>query len=226
MEQNIATKLKFITRKLELAFGCPVREGTRDPLDVLIRTILSQSTNDRNRDRAYESLRRQFSTWEKVMQASVAEISAAIRVAGLFNQKGKRIKEILQWIQTNFGSFDISEICQWPPQQAIDTFCGLPGIGIKTISVVLLFACGHDVFPVDTHIHRISKRVGLIQSNTLAEKAHRILGKVVPKGKAYSLHLNLLRLGQTICLARKPLCVECPIIQVCNFGQENIKFKD
>ncbi|MCD6167073.1 endonuclease III [bacterium] len=223
MEQDIGEKLQFITRKLELAFGCPVREKASDLLEVLIRTILSQNTNDRNRDRAYENLRQQFSTWQQVMQAPVEAISSAIRAAGLSNQKGKRIKEILQWIHSNLRTLDISEICQWPPQQVIETFCRLPGIGIKTISVVLLFGCGHDIFPVDTHIHRISKRVGLITSTTSAEKAHQILGKLIPPGKAYSLHLNLLQLGRTICLARNPLCAKCPIGTVCNFGQKLAK---
>ncbi|MGQ9559400.1 MAG: endonuclease III domain-containing protein [Candidatus Oleimicrobiaceae bacterium] len=213
----LAARTAQVTCLLEEAFGEPRWHGPADPLDVLIRTILSQNTNDRNRDLAYDALRARYPRWELLLDAPVEEIAAAIRVAGLSNQKSARIKQILAWIAHRYGALDLRPICAQPPGEVIDTFMRLKGIGIKTISVVLMFACGHDIFPVDTHVHRICLRLGLVPPGSSAEKTHRLMQPLVPQGKAYSLHMNLLRLGRSICRARTPNCQACPLRTLCPY---------
>jgi len=216
---NDSDRVALIVRLLEKYFGIPQWDGRSQPLDNLIKTILSQSTNDRNRDRAFEALQQKFSSWEQVMTASPAEIAAAIRVAGLANQKSVRVKDILNWINQRYGSLNLDFICDMAPAEVIATFMQLKGIGIKTISVVLLFSCGVDIFPVDTHVHRICRRIGFVPENASAEKTHWLMQPLVPTGKAFSLHNNLLQLGRTICKARQPQCAGCPVAEECNFAQ-------
>ncbi|MBN1155746.1 endonuclease III [candidate division KSB1 bacterium] len=214
MNQRVAD----ITKSLENHFGEPKWAGGGRPLNSLINTVLSQNTNDKNRDAAYEALRKKYPAWEDVMNSSPAEIAAAIRPAGLSNQKSVRIKHILEWIYETYGSLDIDFICSRNPQEVIDEFMQLKGIGIKTISVVLMFTCGVDIFPVDTHVHRICRRIGLVPDNASAEKTHHLMQSLVPGNKSYSLHMNFLKLGRTICKAAKPRCDECPIVRLCNYG--------
>lgn len=204
---------------LEKHFGEPKWKGKGNTLNSLIKTIISQNTNDRNRDMAYEALKKKFSNWEAVMEANSQQIAEVIRPAGLSNQKSERIREILQWIYKTYGSLDLNFICNKDPREVIQTFMQLKGIGIKTISVVLMFSCGVDIFPVDTHVHRICKRIGLVPQRSSAEKTHWLMQPLVPDGKSYSLHMNFLRLGRTICKARKPKCNECPILKFCKYGQ-------
>jgi len=205
----------LITERLESAFGEPVWQSGEDPLAALILTVLSQSTNDRNRDFAFHRLRTAFPDWESVSRAPSTAIAEAIRPAGLANQKSVRIRDILHWVKENYGSFDLSPLCAQDPREVSATFMQLKGIGIKTISVVLMVACGADVFPVDTHVHRICQRLGLVPQGVSAEKTHELMQPLVPPGKSYSLHMNLLRLGRTICQARKPRCAECPVALWC-----------
>jgi endonuclease-3 len=187
-------------------------------------TVLSQNTNDRNRDIAYQRLHDRFPTWQEVMQAERDAVIEAIRPAGLANQKGQRIQEILHWIQDQYGALNLDVLCDMDPQEAMDTFCQLKGIGVKTMAVVLTFSCGKDIFPVDTHVHRLCKRIGLVPANTpSADKTFYLMKERVPKGKAFSFHLNLINHGRSICKARKPLCEQCPLTQVCDYyvAQEN-----
>ncbi|MDZ7377237.1 MAG: endonuclease III [candidate division KSB1 bacterium] len=206
-----------IVAALEQHFGVPERNTELDPLSNLILTVLSQNTNDKNRDRAYQRLRAAFPTWEAVMQAPVEAIETAIRPGGLAKQKSLRIKNILEWIYQHYGALNLDALCAMDPEEAIDTFCQLKGIGVKTISVVLMFSCGVDIFPVDTHVHRICRRLGLVPANASAEQTFWLMQPVVPPGKSFSFHINLLNLGRSICLARKPRCSECPISQHCDY---------
>jgi endonuclease III len=204
-----------VVQRLEAAFGEPKWQGNGDPLGDLILTVLSQSTNDNNRDVAYGRLRERFPDWKEAMEAPATEIADAIRPAGLGNQKSVRIKDILIWIYKTYGDFDLDFICDEDPQQIIDTFIQLKGVGIKTISVVLMFTCGVDIFPVDTHVHRICKRLELVPENATAEKTHHLMQPKIPTGSCYSLHMNFLKLGRTICQARTPKCPECPLKDIC-----------
>ncbi len=210
-------KLEKIIEVLEREFGVPRWEGRKDPLGTLIGTILSQNTSDTNSHRAYASLRERFPEWEDMLEADVEDIADAIRVGGLANQKAIRIKEILGWIKGTYGKLSLDFVCDMDTEEVIRTFTGLKGIGLKTVNVMLLFACGRDVFPVDTHIHRVSGRLGLIPPKTPPEKAHELMARMVPEGKSYSLHLNMIKFGRTVCGAQNPKCHICPLFNECTY---------
>ncbi len=204
---------------LESRFGIPARDTEMDPMSNLILTVLSQSTNDKNRDTAYRRLIEKYPQWEQVMNANVKDVEDAIRPGGLAKQKSERIREILRWIYNENGGFNLDNLCEMNADDAIDKFCRLKGVGVKTITVVLMFSCGVDVFPVDTHVHRICRLAGLVPEKASAEKTFWLMRPLVPTGKSFSLHMNLLKLGRTICLARKPRCEHCPIHHVCHYYQ-------
>jgi len=207
--------VREIAKRLEAHYGKQVWRGRREVLDVLIRTILSQNTNDRNRDRAYNALRARFASWQSLAQAEVSQIASAIREGGLAQQKAKRIKEIIEWVRLNTSSFSLDFVCDMELEDAYKFLTSFKGVGPKTAHVVLAFACGHDVFPVDTHILRVSKRLGLLSTRTTLESAHKIWVNLVPCGQAYSLHLNMIRFGREICKAGNPRCEECFLRELC-----------
>jgi endonuclease-3 len=214
---DLKEKAAKVTAALEKTLGRPQRDSVLDPLSNLILTVLSQNTNDKNRDQAYTRLKQRFPSWDQVMRANVREIEDAIRPGGLAKQKSERIQNILKWILHEYGQLDLDFLCNENSDATIDKFCQLKGIGIKTITVVLMFSCGVDVFPVDTHVHRICRRLGFVPDKATAEKTFWVMKSLVPKGKSFSLHMNFLKLGRTICLARKPRCEECPIATHCDF---------
>ena len=214
MEESLR-KVQKIIENLEKRFGEPKWTGRSNPLDDLILTILSQNTNDANRDAAYRRLRVSIPDWESVAKAPIETIAEAVRPAGLGNRKDAHIKNVLNWLKTTRGALDLDFLCDLPVAEAQRIFIGLKGVGIKTISVVLMFSCGADVFPVDTHVHRICKRLGLVPEQASAEKTHELMQPLVPQGKSFSLHMNFLKLGRTICKAQKPRCAECPLAALC-----------
>ena len=211
--------MKRISRMLERAYGIPRKERARDPLDTLILTLLSQNTNDRNRDRAYEALRTQFPHWEEVLRADVKELIQAIRPGGLAQQKAGRIKEILQWVQTHFGETSLRALGKMDSRTIREAFGSLKGVGPKTVHCLLLFGLGREAFPVDTHVLRVGKRLGLIPVEMSAEKAHSWMAPLVPKGKSLSLHVNLIRVGRSFCRANNPRCPGCFLIKECLHSQ-------
>ena len=197
----------------------------RPPLsavDELVSTILSQSTTDLNRDRAFNGLRERFESWEAVMNGDTADIEAAIRVAGLSRQKAPRIKAALQFVYDSQGAFSLDFLKAMPVEEARAWLTQMRGVGVKTASIILLFSLGMPAFPVDTHVHRISKRLGLIPPKAGAEKAHYILEEALPPETYLDAHLNLIRLGREICKARNPNCKVCPLNELCAYykGQE------
>ena len=218
---KLKAKAEFISETLEGLLGVPTRDGAGDVLACLILTILSQNTTDVNRDKGYAELKARFPTWEDVLCADVKAIARAIRLAGLGNQKSQTLKNFLTWLKTEYGELSLEFLHDMETEKALELLCQHKGIGIKTASVTLSFACGREVFPVDTHILRISKRLGLIPSNCSAEKAHQVLPPIVPAGKAYPFHMNLIYFGRQICDARKPLCERCPLTQHCLYYKEN-----
>jgi len=213
-------KIRHILRALERRFGNPTWHGPSDPLDDLIKTVLSQNTNDRNRDRAYDRLKERFPTWEKVLTAQTQTIAKAIRVGGLGNQKSTRIKALLAWLKHTYGELSLDPICDMDFDEALGTYGHLKGVGVKTVAVVLMFACGKDIFPVDTHVHRVCRRLGLVPMKTTAEKTFHLMRDHVPRGKSYSLHLNMIALGRQLCHPRNPHCDDCPVLTSCPFGQK------
>ena len=209
-----------ITCILEREQGEPRWKGPSDPLDSLVRTLLSQSTNDNNRDLAYRRLRERFPAWRDVMEADREEVADAIRPAGLGNQKSGRMIALLRWIEEEFGSLDLGFLHEMPTEEAFERFTQVKGIGVKTMAVVLMFACGRDVFPVDTHVHRIVRRLGLVPERADAVKTFKLMAPLVPDGKSYSLHMNLLKFGRTICTARNPRCLDCPLYDLCPWPEK------
>lgn len=222
-ERSLRRRVSSVAYKLEQMFGVPGRKGSGDVMASLIKTVLSQATNDRNRDRAYEELRRQFPTWESLARAPERKIARAIHSGGLANQKSVRIKEIINWALDKFGTVDLSFICDMDQEEASRMLCSLKGVGIKTASVVLMWACGKEVFPVDTHIHRICRRLGFVPENFTPEKTHFAMQPLVPRSKAFSFHINMLKFGRTICTARNPACTKCLFNKICPYYQRKLR---
>ncbi len=208
--------LSWACAVLERSYGRPNPRSGGSPLDVLIRTILSQNTSDKNSDEAYRRLTGAFSTWESVAAARLGSIEAAIKPAGLFRGKSRTIRALLRYLIERHGRLDRRFLCRMTSERAIAELTALKGIGVKTVSVALMFGCGReDVFPVDTHVLRVSKRIGVLPVRTGAEAAHDVLIRLAPNGKAPSLHLNMIRLGREICRSRRPLCGRCFLASRC-----------
>jgi endonuclease-3 len=188
-----------------------------DPIASLVSTILSQNTNDVNRDRAFDRLRERFSTWEAVRDAPLEELIEAVRPAGLAPTKAPRIQEALRRITEERGEIKIGVLKEMPLEEARAWLLNIPGVGPKTAAIVLLFALGMPAFPVDTHVHRVTRRLGLIPEKTSREKAHVLLEALVPPELYYPFHINLIEHGRAICHARKPKCAQCILQEHCAY---------
>lgn len=211
--------LTYIIQNLERAYGVPHNERASDPLDMLIAIILSQATSDTNSHRTFAALKKRFPVWDKALRARTETIADTIRAGGLANQKAVVIKDLLRQLKDEHGTLDLSFLHDLDAVEAVKYLSQFRGIGPKTIACTLLFACRKDVFPLDTHIFRILRRVGLIPQKCTDARAHQIMDSIVPRGKFYSLHVNLVRHGRTLCRPREPLCERCPIIEYCDYGQ-------
>ncbi|MBC7816753.1 MAG: endonuclease III [Planctomycetaceae bacterium] len=214
--------IAVILRRLERVFG-PVEPPEQLPvLDELIATILSQNTTDSNSGAAFEELRRRFRDWEAVRRASVERVADAIRIAGLANQKTPRIKAVLQRLHEERGELSLEFLHEWPLDEACEYLRRFPGVGPKTIACVLLFACRKPILPVDTHVHRVSQRLGLIGPKTNEAKAHAELARLVPAERVLDFHIQLIRHGRQVCSARTPRCTDCVLLDRCPSGQETL----
>jgi endonuclease-3 len=214
--------LSWTCAALERAYGRPSPIPSGSPLDVLVATILSQNTNDRNRDEAYRRLTGSYPTWEDVAAARIGGIEAAIKPAGLFRGKSRAIRGLLRYLIERYGRIDRRFLCRMTSARAVEELTALKGIGVKTVSVALMFGCGRDdVFPVDTHVLRVSKRLGLLPEGMGAEAAHGVMIGLAPRGKPPSLHLNMIRLGREVCRARRPTCGVCPLASRCPWPVEH-----
>ncbi|MGC9334335.1 MAG: endonuclease III domain-containing protein [Anaerolineae bacterium] len=213
-------KATIVQARLLETFGEPTWRRHLDPVPELVSTILSQNTNDTNRDKAFERLRDRFSSWEGVRDAEVDDIIDAIRPAGLANQKGPRIQNALRFVTEQRGELDLEFLADWPLEEAKDWLSSIKGVGPKTAAIVLLFSLGKPAFPVDTHVHRVTKRLGLIGPKVSREKAHDELEQLVPPEDYYSFHLNVIRHGREICTSRKPRCEECVLSDLCDYYQD------
>lgn len=200
-------------------YGVPLWNIPEQAVDELVSTILSQNTNDRNRDMAYHSLRDRFPSWEMVLSAPVAEVIEAVRPAGLANQKGARLQEALRQIYAERGSFDLTFLRDLPPEEAHAWLRKFKGVGPKTASIVLVFALGIPAFPVDTHVHRVSGRLGLRPEKMNEEQTHTWMEALFAPETYGPAHMNLIRLGREICQARKPQCERCPLAPECDYFQ-------
>jgi endonuclease-3 len=213
-------RLRTITDRLANEYGRPKLRPHRAPIDELVLTVLSQNTNDRNRDVAYFRLRERFPTWDAVAEAPVEEIEDAIRPGGLAPTKSVRIKQILDAI----GDDDLLWLEDAPLDEARAYLCALPGVGRKTAACVLLFSFGRPDVPVDTHVYRVGGRLGLWPPKLPLVKAHDELARLVgDDGEfAYEAHVLLIRHGRRTCVAREPRCPDCPLRRICPEGRRRL----
>ncbi|MBE2270259.1 MAG: endonuclease III [Anaerolinea sp.] len=214
-------KAKYIpvATALYALYGHPTWRQSLPPLDELVDCILSQSTSDTNKDRAFAALKRHYPSWEAVMDAPVEEVIEVIRPGGLAQQKAPRIQEVLRTIYAERGELKIDFLNDLPLDEAKAWLTSHNGVGPKTAAIVLCFAFNRPAFPVDTHIHRVGQRIGFLPANISADKAHPIMERIVPPEDHYTFHLNLIRLGREICGARRPLCEICPLTAHCDYYQ-------
>ncbi len=210
-------KVLQIAKRLEQHYGKLSWQSHGDPLDVLILTILSQNTNDQNRDRAYESLKQKFPTYEGIARAPTERVAEAIKVGGLHQQKAKRIQEILQRIQKERGHYDLRYLGALSTEEAVQELLKFDGVGKKTTGVVLTFSLNKPYFPVDTHIDRITRRLGLVKKR---EDPHDVMNELVPDRLKYQFHLHLIWHGRQTCKARKPFCDRCVIADLCPYPKK------
>jgi endonuclease-3 len=216
--KNLKARAIEIHKTLIEAFGEPIWRTPLPAIDELVSTILSQNTNDINRDRGFNALRAKFPAWETVRDANAQDVIEAIRPAGLANQKGPRIQQVLRAITEERGSLNLDFLAGLPLEEARAWLTKFNGVGPKTAAIVLCFSLNMPAFPVDTHIYRVSGRIGLRPEKMTVEQAHPHLESVFPPETYYAVHLNLIRLGREICGARKPNCPQCPIRKLCDYG--------
>lgn len=210
-----------ISRRLEKFLGIPVPPARKaHALEMLIATLLSQNTNDWNSHRAHLKLKERYPKWEDVLRAPNREIAAMIRVGGMANQKSSRIKKILRKVKNKYGKLDLQLLREKSDGEVFEELLSLDGVGLKTAACVLVFSLGRDVFPVDTHIHRICSRLGLTPNCKTPENTFERMKYLVPKGRAYAFHVNLIRFGREVCKARNPLCRGCPLYDDCEWGEK------
>ncbi len=211
-------RLLAIRDRLRREYGRPVLHPHRAPVDELVLTVLSQNTNDRNRDVAYHRLRERYPTWEDVRRAPVAEVEEAIRPGGLAPTKAVRIVQILDALAGD----DLGWMEEAPVDEARDYLVSLPGVGRKTAACVLLFSFGRHDVPVDTHVFRVGTRLGLFRPRASLEEAHDEMLRLCPEGDAYEVHVLLIRHGRRTCAARAPRCAECPLRRMCPEGRRRL----
>ncbi len=208
-----------IVLRLSTLYGEPVWRPHGDAMAELLLTILSQNTSDTNSGRAFMRLRSRFQTWEELLTADPRQIESEIRVGGLARVKAPRIKAILEEVWSRRGSFDLSFLREMPMAEAKDWLRSLSGVGPKTAACVLMFALGRPALPVDTHVHRVAQRLGLVQAKMGAAQSHDLLEAMLTTEEVYPFHISLIKHGRRLCRAQRPLCEECPLLERCPAGQ-------
>jgi endonuclease III len=212
-------RVRAIRERLREIYGEPRNEPHGRPVDELVKTLLSQHTNDRNRDRAFAALRERFATWEAVREAPLAEIEDAIRPGGLAKQKAPRIQAILEQLGE---PPDLDWTRTAPREESLEYLLELPGVGRKTAACVLIFSWGIPEIPVDVHVHRVGGRLGLFPETASFERAHDEMLAIVDPDDAYELHMNLIRHGRQVCRP-KPRCEECALRRMCPWYRARLK---
>ena len=207
--------LAAILRRLSAAYGDPPPARRLAPLDELVLTVLSQNTNDTNRDRAYADVRARFATWDEVADAPLPAIARAIRRGGLGPTKSVRLREIFRTLRDRGIALDATAFAGMRSARLWDLLVGMKGVGPKTAACVLLFSLGRPFFPVDTHVHRVARRLGLVPETADAVTAQELIQASVPPSDVYALHMLLIRHGREVCIARRPFCSRCPLSDMC-----------
>ncbi len=223
---NLAEQYDIVDNRLKRKYGEPAWRQHLPPVDELVSTILSQSTSDANRDKGFYALKERYADWESVMHAPAADIIETIRPAGLANQKGPRIQAALRTIYVQRGELSLDFLNDLSLEEAKSWLVNINGVGPKTAAIILLFAFNRPAFPVDTHVHRITQRLGLIGPKVTADKAHDLLENGTRPDTFYAMHLNLIRHGRETCTARQPKCAACVLQDVCAYFHKKIKIHD
>lgn len=224
-DSEFKRKIKKVNLSLIKRFGIPERNRkSPDPVDLLIATILSQNTNDRNSYTAFRNLRENFTNWDELEKLSVTKIEKYIKIAGLGKHKSKAIKGFLKQIKNQKGKISLDHLNDKNNFEIIEELTKYNGIGVKTAACVLLFAMDRNICPVDTHVHRTTNRIGLVHTKS-PDKTFLILNQNFPERIAHQFHTNLIRLGREICKPSKPLCYICPLKNMCEFPDKNLELR-
>jgi endonuclease-3 len=212
---TLRARLRQVARRLRKAYGEPPAPRRLPPLDELVLTILSQNTNDTNRDRAYADLRRALPAWDDVADAPLPVIERAIRSGGLAPTKSPRIRAVLRALRDRGLELDDRALRRIRHDRLYDLLVGLPGVGPKTAACVLLFSLGKPYFPVDTHVHRVAIRLGLVPPNATPVRTQELLQAALGPEEMYEVHMNLIRHGRHVCVALRPICSQCVLNDIC-----------
>ncbi len=218
---EIKKKISGVNKLLLKIYGVPPRPAVPpDPVDLLIATILSQNTNDKNSYRAFNNLKEKYPDWADVANLKTSAIEKLIKPAGLGKQKSNAIKSFLNGILKEKGSISLKHLRDFDNNSVLSELTSYNGIGVKTASCVLLFAMRRNVCPVDTHVHRTTNRIGIVKTSA-PDKTFMLLNSDMPAETAHSFHTNLIRLGREICKPAKPLCSICPLLKICSYDDKN-----
>jgi endonuclease-3 len=215
---------RWVHRRLLDYYGRPAWPNTYAPLEELVGTILSQHTSDVNSERAFAALKRNFSSWEDVRDAPIGSLTEAIRMGGLAVVKAHRIQQVLHTLTNSDGRVAIPDLRRVRRADALNLLTGLPGVGRKTAACVLLFGSHVPAMPVDTHVHRVSRRLGLVPARATPEQTADALEAALDPRQYYAFHVNLIRLGREICRAQRPRCEVCPLRQRCAYATGAARF--
>lgn len=217
-------KTQELIKRLDDYYGLKEWSRWREPVGELVRTILSQNTTDKNSLKAYADLKEAYPTWDDILVADEAKIADVIRSGGLANTKATKIKKALAEIKKQHGSIDLEFLAAYNLNDAAEYLISLDGVGPKTAACVLIFSFNFPMIPADTHVHRLSNRIGIVDGST-REKTQELLQDEIPDKDKYSFHLNLIEHGRKICKAKNPVCVDCFLQDICDYFQE-ISLKD
>lgn len=217
-------RVEQVLNLLTTAYGYREWQLNHDPIAILVQTILSQNTSDRNSHRAFASITTSFSNWEKVTDASISQIADTIRAGGLGEIKARYIKQALEAIRLKRGILELDFLKHLTVDEARDWLVQLPGVGMKTASCVLLFSLRMPALPVDTHVSRVARRLGLIDGKTSIDKAHKLLESIVPQKDIYAFHVLLIEHGRKVCKAQRPQCPHCVLQKICPSYRELSRF--
>ena len=213
-------RIRQVQRRLRVEQGTFAPKPVLPVIDEVVATVLSQHTSDTNSERAFAQLKERFSSWEEVADAPASQVADAIRCGGIADQKARRIQQILAAIAQREGRIDLGRIHDLDDAAAQTYLESLPGVGPKTAACVLTFAMGRAAFPVDTHVHRVATRLGWLPAKTTAERAHRLLGPMVPADIRYDLHVAMITHGRTVCRVQRPRCGVCVLNDLCAYGRQ------
>lgn len=217
---DLQEKMAWVCDQLDAEYGVLQWRSHGEPLATLVQTILSQATSDRNSDRAFDSLRHTFPTWDDVRTAPAEVIADTIRSGGLADAKAPRIKEVLGAIHAKTGATNLDFMWEMPTEDAKQYLSEFHGVGPKTVACVMMFSLCRPVLPVDTHVFRVSHRLGLIEKKIGEAKAHKALEALVPPERVYPFHVHMIRHGRRVCIAQRPRCSVCTLAERCDYYKE------